>query len=105
VQSDWQYIYDLDQIIPLICRVISVSSQCTLNASGRRDAATRAMVSGCAVEILFLEPPRDGLAGRDGLRAGLMPGSFTVVKRNAFATGRERVFGSLVLEDVVGARA
>jgi hypothetical protein len=55
--------------------------------------------------ILFLEPPRDGLAGRDGLRAGLMAGSFTVVKRNAFATGRERVSSCLVLEDLVGARA
>jgi hypothetical protein len=51
------------------------------------------MVTGCAVEILFLEPPRDGLASRDGLRAGLMAGSFTVVKRNAFATGGERFGG------------
>ena len=62
-------------------------------------------MTGCAVEILLLEPPRDGLAGRDGLRAGLMPGSFTVVKRNPFATGRERVGSFLVLEDVLGARA
>jgi hypothetical protein len=57
------------------------------------------------VEILFLKPPREGLASQDGLRAGLMAGSFTVVKRNAFATGRERVRSFLVLEDVVGARA
>jgi hypothetical protein len=63
------------------------------------------MLSGCAVEILFLEPPRDGLAGRDGLRAGLMAESFTVVKRNASATGRERVSGFLLLEDVLGVRA
>jgi hypothetical protein len=62
------------------------------------------MVTGCAVEILFLEPPRDGLANRDGLRAGLMAGSFTVVERNAFATGHERVSGSLVLKDLVGVR-
>jgi hypothetical protein len=34
-----------------------------------------------------------------------MAGSFTVVKRNAFATGRERVRSFLVLEDVVVARA
>jgi hypothetical protein len=81
--------------------------QCTLNAHGRRDAATRVMVmvSGCAVEILFHKPPRDGLASRDGLRAGLMAGSFTDVKRNAFATGRERDSSFLVLEDVLGARA
>jgi hypothetical protein len=80
-------------------------NQCTLNAHGRRDAATRAMVTGCAVEILFLKPPRDGLAGQDGLRAGLVAGSFTVVKRNAFATGRERVSSVLVLEGVVDPRA
>jgi hypothetical protein len=63
------------------------------------------MVTGFAVGVLALEPPRDGLASRDSLRAGLMAGSFTVVKRNAFLTGRERVSGVLVLEDVVGARA
>jgi hypothetical protein len=63
------------------------------------------MMTGCAVEILFLEPPRDGLVGRDGLRAGLMAESFTVVKRNACATGRERLSDLLLLEDVVGARA
>jgi hypothetical protein len=48
------------------------------------------MANGCAVEILFLAPPRDGLAGRDGHRTELMAESLTVVKRNAFATGRER---------------
>ena len=72
---------------------------------GRRDAATGAMVPGGAVGVLALEPPRDGLAGRDGLRTGLMAGSLTVVKRNAFATGQERVSSFVVLEDVVGVRA
>jgi hypothetical protein len=57
------------------------------------------------VEILFLEPPRDGLASQDGLRAGQMLGSLTVVKRIAFATGRERDGSFLLLEDVVGIRA
>jgi hypothetical protein len=57
------------------------------------------------METLFLERPRDGLAGRDGHRAGLMAGSFNVVKRNAFATGRERVGSFFVLEDVIGVRA
>jgi hypothetical protein len=64
----------------------SMNIQCALNAHGRRDAATKTNVAGCAVGILFLELPRDGLASRDGLRAGLMIRSFTVVKRNAFAT-------------------
>jgi hypothetical protein len=64
---------------------------------GRRDPAIRAMVTGCAVGVLAVERPRDGLAGRDGLQAGLMVGNFTVVKGKAFATGRERVSCSLVL--------
>jgi hypothetical protein len=34
-----------------------------------------------------------------------MAGSLTVVKRNAFATGQERVSSFVVLEDVVGVRA
>jgi hypothetical protein len=34
-----------------------------------------------------------------------MAGSFTVVKRDAFATGRERVSSFLALEDSVGVRA
>jgi hypothetical protein len=63
------------------------------------------MVTGCAVGALALERPREGLAGRDSFQAGLMAGSFTVVKRNAFATGRERVSSFLVLEDVVGVGA
>jgi hypothetical protein len=60
------------------------------------------MVSGCAVDILFLEPHRDGLAGRDGLRAGLMTGSFAAVKRNAFATGHERISSFVVRRLVKG---
>jgi hypothetical protein len=56
------------------------------------------MMTGCTVEFLFLEPPRDGLASRDGLQAGLMAESLTAVKRNASATGRERVSGSPLLE-------
>jgi hypothetical protein len=63
------------------------------------------MMTDCAVEILFLKLRRDGLASRDGIRAGLMPGSFTVVKRDAFATGRERVSRFLVMEDVLAVRA
>jgi hypothetical protein len=42
--------------------------QCTLNAHVQRAAPIRAMVTGCAVGVLALERPRDGLAGRDGLR-------------------------------------
>jgi hypothetical protein len=34
-----------------------------------------------------------------------MAGSLTVVKRNAFATGRERVSSFVVPEDVVGVQA
>jgi hypothetical protein len=64
-----------------------------------------AIATACAVGVLAPEPPRDGLPGRDGLRAGLTAESFTVVKRNAFATRRGRVCSFVVLEDVVGVRA
>jgi hypothetical protein len=80
-----------------------VFNQCILNSHGWRDAVTRAMATGCAVGVPALERPPDGLAGRNGLRAGLMAGSFTVVKRSAFTTDRERVSSFFVLEDVLGA--